>query len=95
MISDLNRKPCILENSEEQECWHINTGGSEVCSNGYEPLAMGSYERVLNLKDLVGARLGDKTKLSEVREVLWDTLWQYANVLPDVRYVVPSKTLEK
>lgn len=93
MINDLKKKPCVLEYSEEQKCWHINTGGNEIASNGYEPLAMGSMVGVRNLKRLVDSRLDKSvTNLAQVREVLWQTLWDYAKLLPDVRYCVkPNK----
>jgi len=92
MIKDINKKPCVLEYSEEQECWHINTGGNEIASNGYEPLAMGSMNGIRNLKTLVDSRLDNSvTSLAEVREVLWNTLWEYAKLLPDVRYCCEPK----
>ena len=92
MIKDIDKQPCVLEYSEQQKCWHINDGGNELCSNGYEPLATGSMHGVINLKRLVDARLdGDTTSLAEVREVLWKTLWDFAEMLPDVRYCIEPK----
>jgi len=92
MIKDINKKPCVLEYSEEQKCWHINSGGNEVCSNGYEPLAMGSMHGVRNLKSLVDSRLDTNvTSLADVREVVFNTMWEYARLLPDVRYCVELK----
>lgn len=96
MIKDENKQPCVLEYSEEQKCWHINTGEHEITSNGYEPLAMGSMHTIVNLKRLVDARLEEGvTRLADIRETLWETLWEYAELLPDVRYCVEPKKRKK
>lgn len=92
MIKDIDKKPCVLEYSEEQKCWHINTGGHEIASNGYEPLAMGSHVSIRNLKKLIDTRgKFDATTLSDVRQLVWDVIWDHAKLLRDVRYVVPPK----
>lgn len=92
MIKDIDKNPCVLEYSEEQKCWHINNGGNELCSNGYEPLAMGSYVSIINLKKLIDVRGDtDVATLSDARQLVWDVIWDHAKILRDVRYCVPLK----
>ena len=48
-MDDIFDRPCILEYSEEQGAWHHNMGGNKICSNGYEPIAIGGLREMVEL----------------------------------------------
>lgn len=87
-MSDINRMPCVLEYSEKQGAWHHNTGGNEIASNGYEPMAVGSVRSISNLTRIVHEREGNQQlNKHEASDLVFRSIYDFAELLPDVRYI--------
>lgn len=84
----IDNKPCILEYSEEQNAWHHNTGGNEIASNGYQPMAVGSVRGICNLTRIVHEREGNqRLSTKEANDLVFRCIYDFTELLPDVHYI--------
>lgn len=87
---DFQSEPCIFEYSEQQGMWHYNCGDNKVCSNGYEPIALGCFDSISSLARQVHSEEGEKRlTLQEA----WELVDKHSSKYDDVRMLVLKSRL--
>lgn len=87
---DFQSEPCIIEYSEQQGMWHYNSGDNKVCSNGYEPVALGSFDSISSLVKHVHSEEGNRHL---TLEEAWELVDKHSRRYDDVRMVILKSRL--